>query len=214
MNIIRPYTFYEKEDIEGYAESVVRKVKSTRTRPLKNYDVAETVADYLGLDYVWTPIKPDSQGEVVAMIIPLERKILINENVPYLTDAKYSRTCREGLKNSTLAHEIGHWLLHINRDIVDKYKDRSNNDVDREFAPFLCRQPAKARGIEWQADFFASCLLMPVSELDNIKRGRDLTNKRHLQAMADELGVTLSNLINRLCNIGWIERDRNQIYLK
>jgi glyoxylate utilization-related uncharacterized protein len=45
---------------------------------------------------------------------------------------------------------------------------------------------------------------MPQFKLEDVKRGRDLTKWRHLYAMKDELGVTISNLTNRLQDLGWI----------
>ncbi len=41
-------------------------------------------------------------------------------------------------------------------------------------------------GQEWQAQYFASCLLMPRHVLEDKRRGRDLTNWKHLYAMVDE----------------------------
>ena len=71
-----------------------------------------------------------------------------------------------------------------------------------------------AKGIEWQAQYFASCLLMPQYKLLEAQHNRDLTNWRHLYAMADEFGVTISNLTNRLKSLEWIILNSNsrQIY--
>ncbi len=57
---------------------------------------------------------------------------------------------------------------------------------------------------EWQAQYFAGCLLMPEYKLLECKRGRDLTNWKHLYAIADELCVTISNLIYRLQKVAVI----------
>lgn len=68
--------------------------------------------------------------------------------------------------------------------------------------------------IEWQAQYFASCLLMPRYKLEEKRRGRDLTRWSHLYAMQEELGVTISNLKNRLQDLGWIyiPKGSKQIY--
>lgn len=68
---------------------------------------------------------------------------------------------------------------------------------------------------EWQAQYFASCLIMPGPILEQAQNPRDLTKWKHLYAMADELGVTISNLTNRLKGLGWIRIPENskQIYL-
>lgn len=89
---------------------------------------------------------------------------------------------------------------------------------------FLCRNLDNSRSqttlnrevnIEWQAQYFASCLLMPRYILETKRRGRNLQNWPHLYAMADELGVTISNLTNRLQDLGWINipKGSKQIYL-
>jgi hypothetical protein len=48
-----------------------------------------------------------------------------------------------------------------------------------------------------------------------MQKGRDLTKESHLQAMADELGVTKANLKHRLKDVGWIHipQGSRQIYL-
>lgn len=45
---------------------------------------------------------------------------------------------------------------------------------------------------------------MPQFKLEEVRRGRDLTNWRHLYAIREELGVTISNLTTRLKDLGWI----------
>jgi hypothetical protein len=60
----------------------------------------------------------------------------------------------EGRLSFTFAHEAGHWMLH-RRYITDACRTSGSN------SSIFCRvQDAKAP-IEWQADYFASCLLMP-----------------------------------------------------
>ena len=65
----------------------------------------------------------------------------------------------EGRYRYTLGHEVGHWQLH--RDQLGVSPGQGSL-FSREPAPtIICRKsPAKER-IEWQADYFASALLMP-----------------------------------------------------
>ena len=55
---------------------------------------------------------------------------------------------------------------------------------------------------------------MPRYILEEIRKERDLTNWHHLYAIADELGVTISNLTNRLKALEWIyiPKGSKQIY--
>lgn len=60
----------------------------------------------------------------------------------------------EGRLNFTFAHEAGHWILH--RKLV------GISEVVRDDKPaILCRKKDAKKPIEWQADYFAACLLMP-----------------------------------------------------
>lgn len=67
---------------------------------------------------------------------------------------------REGRYRFTLAHEGGgHWRLH--RHLI--VKDTAQASLfDGESAPkFICRSSQAKERVEWQADYYASCLLMP-----------------------------------------------------
>jgi Zn-dependent peptidase ImmA (M78 family) len=65
----------------------------------------------------------------------------------------------EGRLCFTLAHEAGHWVLH--RNLVDHdYRTES------ESRNIFCRKRDARKPIEWQADYFASCLLMPEKEVN------------------------------------------------
>lgn len=140
------------------------------------------------------------------MIIPVRKRIYINSDI---------QAMEGGFGQSTIAHEIGHWMLHINQKAVGEYIDREEKGMKIEVQPFLCRSQQSAKGIEWQAQYFAGCLLMPEYKLIQAKQGRDLTNWKHLYAIADEFGVTISNLKNRLESLNWIisSRSSKQIYL-
>jgi hypothetical protein len=70
----------------------------------------------------------------------------------------------EGRYLFSLAHEIGHWRLHR------RYWTSANAvvdvAVDSGASPeVICRTSQAAKRIEWQANFYASCLLMPREHL-------------------------------------------------
>ena len=207
MKVIKPYRYLDKLDIERQAQDVLRDVQTKRKRPLKWPPIDATiVAESLGLDVEWFTIPPDAQGSIAAMILPLERKIVINEAISQL---------RGGFGQSTLAHEVGHWMLHIDRYAVGNFIERADPNIEIAVEPFLCRSVSSQQGIEWQAQYFASCLLMPRDVLEQSRKGRNLTNWNHLYPMAEEFGVTISNLTNRLQDLRWIyiPKGSKQIYL-
>lgn len=212
MNIFKPYRYYNKEEIECLANSLLMQMqaepKYALTLPL---DVSR-VADFLDLAVVWDKIPADDRGLIAARILPLERLIEINEDIPQLVKDP------EGFAASTIAHEIGHWILHINQYAVDRFLNQRTQIIEPTVQPFLCRSASDQKvsnWIEWQAQYFASCLLMPQHILEEKRVGRDLTNWNHLYEMKDELGVTISNLINRLKDLGWIHvpLGSKQIYV-
>ena len=206
MNVIKPFRRYSKAELETIASNLRQEVEQSRRRRLKADSIAEGIADFLELDIVWRSIPADRQGNIAAMIVPVKKTVYINEDISALEG---------GFGQSTIAHEIGHWMLHIDRQAVGEYIDREEKGMKIEVQPFLCRSEQSAKGIEWQAQYFAGCLLMPEYKLVEARKGRDLTNWQHLYAIADEFGVTISNLLYRLKSLGWIIKNDNskRIYL-
>jgi hypothetical protein len=60
---------------------------------------------------------------------------------------------KEGRLSFTCAHEAGHWVLH--RHLI-KAGTRTSKSQD-----IICRLASGKEPVEWQADHFAACLLMP-----------------------------------------------------
>jgi Zn-dependent peptidase ImmA (M78 family) len=60
----------------------------------------------------------------------------------------------EGRLNFTWAHEAGHWVLHRQFVVLEKPSDPAGGKI-------LCRTKDSKKPMEWQADYFAACLLMP-----------------------------------------------------
>ena len=168
--------------------------------------VAEGIADFLKLDIVWRSIPADRQGNIAAMIVPVKKTVYINEDISALEG---------GFGQSTIAHEIGHWVLHIDVEAVERYIRLQARGIDLKIEPLLCRTIDDMGGIEWQAQYFAGCLLMPQYILNRVIAGKQLNKWRHLYQIAEELGVTISNLVHRLQDLGLINIPANSktIYL-
>jgi Zn-dependent peptidase ImmA (M78 family) len=81
-----------------------------------------------------------------------ERMICVNEKL--LDDRS------EGRLSFTWAHEAGHWTLH--RHLIKPIAGQRS--VDKTI---FCRSKNAALPIEWQADYFASCILMPEENVRN-----------------------------------------------
>lgn len=218
MSIFKPYRFYRKEAIEYQANNLLRRMARQGGQFAPNWPFDVTlVADFLDLGVVWERIPPDEEGSIAARILPLQRCIEIHEDVLEMPP---------GFQESTLAHEIGHWVLHINHDVTQGGGDRLMSDLEIEACDelFVCRGSRDVAGhistlsqlesIEWQAQYFASCLLMPRYILEEKRKGRDLTRWSHLYEIRDEMGVSISNLVNRLQDLEWIyiPKRTRQIY--
>ncbi|MGF1541281.1 MAG: ImmA/IrrE family metallo-endopeptidase [Pleurocapsa sp.] len=206
MSIFRPFRFISKIEIEASALDVWLRMEATPKYAPKLPVDASRVAEFLDLDLLWDTIPDDEQGQIAARILPLEKLIEINENIPQL---------RGGFGESTIAHEIGHWVLHIDSQEVRRYIRLQQKGLNVQVKPLLCRSSQHLAGIEWQAQYFAGCLLMPQHILTKLVRGKDLTKWQHLYQLAETLGVTISNLTTRLQDLGWIRLDpcSRQIHL-
>ena len=200
MSIYLPYRYLWKENIENEALDILDFMPKVKW-PLD----PTTVAEYLGLDTEIIDLPLEGENDIAAMILPMEKKILVNEN---------SEQLAQGFESSCIAHEIGHWALHIDHHGVEKQRILGLDSCRVEPLHKMYRKNIQDR-IEWQAQYFAGCLLMPRYKLEEGRRGRDLTNWKHLAAMAHELGVTKSNLTYRLKDLGWIHipKGSKRIYI-
>lgn len=66
----------------------------------------------------------------------------------------------EGRYYFSVGHEIGHWRLH--RQYLRNAEGQVAMFTDSEPEPtVICRTSQKKAPVEWQADYFSSCFLMP-----------------------------------------------------
>jgi Zn-dependent peptidase ImmA (M78 family) len=119
-----------------------------------------------------------------------------NSNAVIGVNTKHSKT----RQNFTIAHELGHLLLH----------DQEKLHVDHEFRVRL-RNDVSSQGTdeaEREANFFAASLLMPKEFLRNDLAEEDyvdLLDGQFLRALARKYGVSAQALVNRLKNLGYIQ---------
>jgi len=206
MSIIKPFEWMKTEDIENKANEILLAMQSrSKTFPRRSID-PNRIADFLDLRITYEKIPSDNNGKIAARIIPSQQLIEINEDIPSLKQ-------ETGFAAFTIAHEIGHWVLHINQDEVNGLTKQQELalDVFKESAPFLCRSSSGETSDkrEWQADYFAGSLLMPHTLLKEIVNGKNLQDLTHLRKIAEGLGVSLPALRVRLQKIGWTHTSNN-----
>lgn len=126
----------------------------------------EKIADYLGFScYLF---KPDERtANISGAVNHLKKKIYVNENESAQRQA------------FTVAHEIGHIVLHGDQDYID-YRDGSNNEKER------------------QADDYAANLLMPADVF--IYKWKEFD--KNFNKLSNFFGVSKPALGVRAANLG------------
>lgn len=102
-------------------------------------DIDSIIECYLGLSISIVTL----QSGILGAYYVAEKRVEINEDILPDNDKR-----RIGIFNFTLAHEAGHHILH-----APLLAANSQNVICRKNEDYLAR--------EWQANFFASALLMP-----------------------------------------------------
>lgn len=159
--------------------------------------IEEIIEFHYDLDILWDRIDHfDEEGLVMAAIVPTKRQIILNESCKDLFLEKM------GTMYFTLAHELGHWVLH-----ADKYEG-----LMLKCSPFYCRSYNKKPAVEIQADMFAGCLLMPkpvISRVIKQYKWQGSIHMPHLYDIAELFQVSISALKVRLEQLNLLYIDEN-----
>jgi hypothetical protein len=218
MGVIKPYQQLNKRQIEQCADKVLAAMHADKFMPRKWSGLAERTADFFDLGIVWGTFEPGADGIIAAKIHPMEKRVELNEDFQALHK-------NEGLYQSTVGHEVGHWVLHINPDEAEGAIAQGElfppQIIDSPI--FLCKtvdeqkiyqkvDRTQSDWREWQAQYFSSCLLMPRFKIEEVRKGRNLLNWSHRSAIMEELGVSKRNLVHRLKDLELIEESGHQLY--
>lgn len=125
--------------------------------------------------------------------------VLMKENDIIIFTNTSSRLSREIF---TLAHEIGHVILHMNKEepFIDDNVTISGGSTDEK---------------EQEANYFAACLLMPEADVERfLDFELNEFPKRNLSAMdiariMSEFNVSFDMALNRLENLGKIDAEEH-----
>jgi Zn-dependent peptidase ImmA (M78 family) len=108
--------------------------------------VEEIIERYLGLGLVYHDLdRVFNTRNTLGVTYVNKKTVCINERLFE----------NEGRLVFTMAHEVGHWILHR------KYIGAQEKGNPKK--AFITQ--ARDNKMEWQADYFASCLLMPEKEI-------------------------------------------------
>jgi hypothetical protein len=183
--------------------------------------VENIVERVLRLDFDWVDI-PELPGEqILAGLVPEERRIVLNSRHLDLFRKK------PGLERSTIGHEAGHWDIDIDRTslhhprlpgcdiqsevvrrqaasrkVLVEVLNRAVHD-DRYFE--LYRELTAGQDspeVQSAVDRYQSSLLMPDWLIRAAVETIDVTSWPALYELADNTQVTISNLVVRLHRLG------------
>lgn len=101
------------------------------------------------------PRNPEGDADILGAIFFDDRRIVIDQSLD-----PEENSFKEGRYRFTLAHEGGgHWRLHRHLFAKDPAQTAL---FDGPMPPaVICRSSQAKERVEWQANFYASCLLMP-----------------------------------------------------
>lgn len=154
--------YLSEDEIEKEAELLLAEYAETTGNPTKMpVPVDEIVTYHLALrlgfadlhETLRIPMLRD-QPDILGAIWVDKEAILIDRSL----DPKRSPSMA-GRYRFSVAHEIGHWRLH--RTYVGKDANQASLFDGSPEPTVICRSSQAKEPIEWQADFFSSCLLMP-----------------------------------------------------
>jgi tetratricopeptide (TPR) repeat protein len=153
----------------------------------------EKIADFLlELNIEWLDIPDTDKEPILAYLHPNSRTIRFNERrLDYFEQYP-------GVYEYTLAHEIGHYQLHVLAE--DGFE--ANSWPDQVYV-YRHRQADKDRR-EWQAERFASYLLMPASLLVPAIERVNLQHWPDLYQLRDRFSVSITALRIRLETLGYL----------
>jgi len=138
-------TYISRNDLEVLASELWR-----RFALAPRFD-AEALVDSLDLRLLWEVLDDGEGGKVFGALIPWERTVVLNQRHKDLLEEK------PGLRRFTIAHEIAHWLLHVQPKLGQMAFLDGIEHV-------LCREHSKDP-MEVQAEAYASYLLSPTDLL-------------------------------------------------
>lgn len=145
--------FMPLKDVERAADELLHQYEVARGEPLAGaIDIDFVIEKVLKLDLAVIDLKRLlSNPRVLGMTTVEHRSICVDQSLETLP----------GRFAFTLAHEVGHWQLH--RHLLEQ-QERANTLFNLEQLAQTQLAPT-GRGrkppVEWQADQFAACLLMP-----------------------------------------------------
>jgi len=191
-------SYLTTKEIERRASALISKYEERYGSipiPVPVEIIAENILD---LVLEWNRIPENSNEIIFAGLNPLQKKVIFNEGRKKFYDDT------DGLYNTVLAHEVGHWILHVDAAELGLQPMLPGTEI----APnFVYRSTGPNKPIEWQAHTFMGYLLLPYRLLRNYIETEDIYYWEGLYDLRDKFDVTISALVVRLRKMGLIYID-------
>ncbi len=144
-----------ERDAQGLLEAYFHELGKPIQIPVPADEILET---HLGLSLDFDDLSSRlgiANADVLGALWVDRREVFIDQSLD-----PYEHPEMEGRYNFSVGHEIGHWRLH--RPYIANAGAQAAMFTDSESQPtVICRTSQKKKPIEWQADYFSSCFLMP-----------------------------------------------------
>ena len=184
--------------IESRANGLIMKYEErygSISAPVPVERIAENVID---LVLEWSKIPENANEIIFAGLSPVQKKVIFNEKRRNYYDST------DGLYNTVLAHEIGHWVLHVDATDLGLQGVLPGTEVASKF---VFRSTGPSNPVEWQAHTFMGYLLLPYKLIRNDIEIEDIYDWSSLYYLKEKFDVTISALVIRLKKMGVIYID-------
>ncbi|MDF2439372.1 MAG: hypothetical protein JWN98_356 [Abditibacteriota bacterium] len=198
---------WRRQQVEDIAFITLLDFRRQTGRPLRAPVDVDLVGEIVcGLLWDWDELPEPPRTKVLAGLFPDQGRVVMNE--------KHAEEFRRkpGLERFTKAHEVGHWLLHVDHNNLQQ-NPQILIEADAHQPSFWSQQEARTSlQIDWRerhADWFAAALLMPANLFIAVAEEFDLREWKSLYALARRFDVTISALCVRLEQLGLAAVDAN-----
>lgn len=164
-----------KEEINSVATRFLKEYHPSNSIPIP---IEQIIEFNLGMDVIPVPGLKDSLNRA-----GLDIDGFISSDFSSITIDEYIQQKRSNRYRFTLAHELGHMMLHAY--LYDQYRFKFNTSA--EWISNVKKIPSRDRDVvEWQANEFAGLVLVPRALLrDEFYKERDETEEKTFEDYAE-----------------------------
>ena len=186
--------FLSDSQLEEMAARVLRRYESSHGAVINPpVPVERILEDLLDLNILWDDISEPPRQSILAALDPSSKTVVFNESRRTLI------TDTPGLYYTVLAHEAGHWEVHVDHGILAQLPLPT---LERDFS-CLYRSSGPGQDLrEVQAHRFMGFLLMPSEMLREAIKDVELLRWPALYELRDRFQVTITALKVRLERLG------------